>query len=87
MSRAALDALRAEREPVVAVYAGFAVTTVVLDDGQELTYYWRHDGIALMAACDRGRAAEMQPQTVRLIGPADLRCLPHQPADFQIRAR
>ena len=50
-----------------AVYAGFAETTVVLDDGQELAYYWRHDGITLMDACDLGRAAEMEPQTVRLM--------------------
>ena len=46
------------------MYAGFGHTTVVLEDGQELTYYWCHDGITLMAACDRGRAAEMSPQTV-----------------------
>ena len=67
LSRAALDALRAAGEPVAAVYTGFAVTTVVLDDGQELDYYWCHDGIALMGSCDLGRAAEMQPQTVRLM--------------------
>ena len=67
LSRAALDALRAEGEPVAAVYAGFGVTTVVLDDGQELDYYWRHDGIALMGACDSGRAAELEPQTVMLM--------------------
>ena len=67
LSKAALDALRAEGEPVAAVYAGFAVTTVVLDDGQELFYYWRHDGIALMGACDLGRVAELEPQTVMLM--------------------
>ncbi len=67
LSRAALDVLRAVGEPVAAVYAGFAVTTVVLDDGQELEYYWCNDGIALMGACDRGRAAELQPQTVMLM--------------------
>ena len=67
LSRAALDALLAEGEPVAAVYAGFAVTTVVLDDGQELAYYWCNDGIALMGACDLGRSAELQPQTVMLM--------------------
>ena len=45
----------------------FGHTTVVLEDGQELTYHWCHDGIALMSSCDSGRAAEMQPQTVRLM--------------------
>ena len=59
--------LRAEGEPVAAVHPGFAVTTIVLDDGQELDYYWRHDGVALMGACEFGRAAELQPQTVRLM--------------------
>ena len=54
LSKAILDALCAEGEPVAAAYAGSAVTTVVLDDGQELDYYWCHDGIALMAKCDRG---------------------------------
>ena len=39
LSRAALAALRAEGEPVAAVYVGFGVTTVVLADGQELAYY------------------------------------------------
>ena len=67
LSRAALDALRAEGEPVVAVHAGFAATIVALEDGQDLNYYWCDDGIALMAACDSGRAAEMQPQTVMLM--------------------
>ena len=67
LSRAALEALRAEGEPVAAVYAGFAVTTVVLNDGQELAYYWCDDGIALMAGCDNVRAAEMRPQTVMLM--------------------
>ena len=28
---------------------------------------WCHDGIALMGACDIGRAAELEPQTVRLM--------------------
>ena len=32
-----------------------------------MVYYWRHDGIALMAACDIGHAAEMEPQTVMLM--------------------
>ena len=67
LSRAALDALRAQGEPVAAVYAGFGHTTVVLNDGQELAYYWCDDGIALMAACDNDRAAEMEPQTVQLM--------------------
>ena len=67
LSRAALDALRAEGEPVATVYAGFAVTTVVLDHGQELAYYSCHDGIALMGACDLGRAAELEPQTIMLM--------------------
>ena len=67
LSRAALDALRAEGEPIAAVYAGFGHTTVVPDHGQELDYYWCDDGIALMADCDRGRAAELQPQTVMLM--------------------
>ena len=67
LSRAALGALRAEGEPVAAVYAGFGHTTVVLDDGQELAYYWYDNGITLMAACDRGRAAALEPQTVRLM--------------------
>ena len=67
VARAALDALRALGEPVKAVHAGFANTTVVLEDGQELAYYWCDDGIALMALCDSGRAAELQPRTVRLM--------------------
>ena len=67
MSKATLDALRAAGEPVAAVYAGFAVTTVVLDHGQELAYYWCRDGIALMGACDLGRTAELEPQTVMLM--------------------
>ena len=66
LSMAALYALRAEGEPVAAVYAGFGRTTVVLNDDQKLAYYWRHDGIALMGASDRRRAAELAPQTVRL---------------------
>ena len=41
--------------------------TVVLGDGRELAYYWRHDGITLMGACDLGRAAELEPQTVMLM--------------------
>ena len=67
LSRAALSASRAAGEPVAAVYAGFAATTVVPYDGQELAYYWCHDGIALMGSCDLGRAAEPEPQTVRLM--------------------
>ena len=39
----------------------------MLDDGQELAYYWCHDGIALMGACELGRATELEPQTVRLM--------------------
>ena len=57
------------------MYAGFGVTTIVLNDGQELAYYWCDAVIALMAACDNGRAAEMAPQTVQLMDPAYLRCL------------
>ena len=56
--------MRANR---TAVYAGFAVTTVVLDDGQGLAYYWRDDDITMMAFCDAGRVAEMQPQIVMLM--------------------
>ena len=67
VARAALDALRALGEPVKAVHAGFAVTIIVLEDGQELPYYWCNDGITMMAFCDAGRAAEMQPQTVMLM--------------------
>ena len=67
VARAALDALRALGEPVKAVHTGFAVTIIVLEDGQELPYYWCDDGITLMAFCDAGRAAEMQPQTVMLM--------------------
>ena len=67
VARAALDALRALGEPVKAVHAGFAVTIIVLEDGQELPYYWCDDGITMMAFCDAGRAAEMQPQTVMLM--------------------
>ena len=79
LSRAALDALRAEGEPVAAVYAGFGVTNIVLNDGQELDYYWCDDGIALMAACDNGRAAEVEPQTVQLmdLGTYDAYCAAH----------
>ena len=60
-------ALRALGEPVKAVHAGFANTTVVLEDGREPAYYWCDDGIKLMALCDSGRAAELQPQTGRLM--------------------
>ena len=67
LSRAALEALHAKGEPVAVVYVGFGRTTIVLDDGQELTYYWCNNGITLMAACDRGRTAELAPQTVRLM--------------------
>ena len=65
--KAALDALRAAGEPVAAVYAGFAVATAVLGDGQELAYYWCHGGIMLMGAFDLGRAAELEPKNVRLM--------------------
>ena len=67
VAKAALDALRALGEPVRAVHAGLSSTTIVLEDGQELTYYWCDDGITLMALCDAGRAAEVQPQTVGLM--------------------
>ena len=49
------------------VPAGLVSTTIVLEDGQELTYYWCDDGITLMALCDDGRAAEAQPRTVLLM--------------------
>ena len=52
---------------MAAVYAGYTVPAVVVDHGQQFGYYWRRDGIALMAACDTGRAAEMEPQRVRLM--------------------
>ena len=83
LSRAALDALRAEGEPVAAVYAGSAVTTVVLEDGQELAYYWCNDGITLMSACDLGHAAELEPQTVRLMDlpTYDAYCSSHPSSD------
>ena len=67
VARAALETLRALGEPVKAVHAGFASTTVVLEDGRELAYYWCDDGITLMALCDSGRAAELQPRTVLLM--------------------
>ena len=67
LARAALDALRALGEPVESVHAGFSQTIIVLEDGQELAYYWCDDGITMMAFCDAGRAAEMQPQTVMLM--------------------
>ena len=67
VAKAALDALRALSEPVRAVHAGLSSTIIVLEDGQELAYYWCDDGIALMASCDAGRAAELQPQTVLLM--------------------
>ena len=51
LSRAALDALLADHR--------------LLDDGRQIHYYCRHDRTALMAACDGGRDAEVQPQTVR----------------------
>lgn len=70
LARAALDALHAMGEPVKAVHAGFASTAIVLEDGRELAYYWCDDGIALMALCDAGRAAELLPQTVRLMDPS-----------------
>ena len=59
--------LRALGEPVKAAHAGFASTTIVLEDGRELAYYWCDDSIALMAMYDAGRDAELQPQTVRLM--------------------
>ena len=49
LSRAALNALLADHR--------------LLDDGRQIHYYCRHDRIALMAACDAGRDAEVQPQT------------------------
>ena len=39
----------------------------MLQDGQELAYYWCDDGITLMALCDSGRTAELQPRTVLLM--------------------
>ncbi len=67
VAKAALDAPRALGEPVRAVHAGLSSTIIVLEDGQELVYYWCDDGITLMALCDAGRAAEVQPQTVLLM--------------------
>ena len=67
VARAALATLRALDEPVNAVYAGVASAIVALEEGEELEYCWCDDGIALMAACDAGRAAELQPQTVLLM--------------------
>ena len=85
VARAALDALRALGEPVKAVHAGFASTIIVLEDGQELAYYWCDDGITLMALCDAGRAAEPQPQTVRLMDRATYRayCATHPRSDLE----
>ena len=70
LSRAALDALLADHR--------------LLDDGRQIHYYCRHDRIALMAACDAGRAAEVQPQTVRFYVPPDLRCLLRQQDGFRL---
>ena len=67
VARVALDSLRALGEPVKAVHTGFAVTTVVLEEGQELAYCWCDHGITMMALCDAGRAAEIQAQTVMLM--------------------
>ena len=67
VARATLDTLHTLGEPVKAVLAGPAQTIIVLEDGQELNYYWGNDGITMMAFCDAGRAAEMQPQTVMLM--------------------
>ena len=70
LSGAALDALRAEGEPIAAVYAGFAVNTVVLDDDQELAYYWCHDGIS--HGCLRTRARRRDGTAdCPIDGPAD----------------
>ena len=82
LSRAALDALRSDGEPVAAVYAGCAVTSVVPGDGQELAYYWRDDGITLMAACDRGARRRCGASDSHAYGPAHLRCLLRQPSVF-----
>ena len=85
VAKSALDALRALGEPVTAVHAGFASTAIVLQDGQELAYYWCDDGITLMALCDSGRAAEAQPQTVLLMDRATYRayCAAHPRPDLE----
>ena len=67
ISRAAYDALRAEGVPVAEVHAGIGETSVILESGERHTYYWCHDGIALMAKCDRGLAAQVKPQLVTMM--------------------
>ena len=85
VARTALDALRAQGEPVKAVHAGLANTIIVLEDGQELTYHWCDDGIALMALHDSGRAAEVQPRTVLLMDRIAYRayCAAHPRPDLE----
>ena len=67
INRAAYDALRAEGVPVAEVHAGIGETSVILESGERHTYYWCRDGIALMAKCDRGLAAEIKPQFVTMM--------------------
>ena len=67
VARPALDALRALGEPVKIVLAGPAQTIIALEDGQELTYYCCDCGITMMAFCDAGRAAALEPQTIMLM--------------------
>ena len=67
ISRAAYDALRAEGVPVAEVHAGIGETAVILESGERHTYYWCRDGIALMAKCDQGLAAELKPQFVTMM--------------------
>ena len=67
IGRAAYDALRAEGVPVAEVHAGIGETSVILESGERHTYYWCHDGIDLMAKCDRGLAAEIEPQFVTMM--------------------
>ena len=67
ISRATHDALRAQGVPVAEVHAGIGETSVTLESGERHTYYWCRDGIALMAKCDRGLAAQMKPQVVTMM--------------------
>ena len=67
ISRAAYDTLRAQGVPVAEVHSGISETSVILESGERHTYYWCRDGIALMAKCDRGLAAELKPQIVTMM--------------------
>lgn len=49
------------------VHAGIGETSVILESGERHTYHWCHDGIDLMAKCDRGLAAEIEPQFVTMM--------------------